>query len=130
MIYNCRLLLLDTCIIGIAIVAVAIVAVTAILTVLAVVAIVTILAVFAILAHTIIEAVLLLGEIHAIQYQAHVRQLLLGIQSVDHAEACLWSIVCTTNVDTEVCQSAELKAIVNQPVLYQARCSRNGSSVP
>jgi hypothetical protein len=33
MIYNCRLLLLDTCIIGIAIVAVAIVAVTAILTV-------------------------------------------------------------------------------------------------
>ena len=57
---------------------------------------------------------LLLGEIHTIQYQAHVRQLLLGIQSVDHAETCLCGIVCTTNIDTEVCQSAELQAIVNQ----------------
>ena len=57
---------------------------------------------------------LLLREVNAVEHEAHVRQFLLCAQSVDHAEACLWSIVGTAHIYTEVSQTTELQTIIYQ----------------
>ena len=108
------------CVVLVAVVAVGviavggIVAIRAVRTILAVSAIAAVASVVAILAVAVIVAILLLRHVDAVDDDAHLRQLALVAQAVDHVEALLRRVVGAANVDGGVGDAANLQRIGHQ----------------